>query len=203
MVLGITGGIASGKSYVTAIFREFGVPVVSADDLARAVVEPGRPTLQALRQCFGEAIITAHGELDRARLAEIIFADRAARRDLNRIIHPAIATLAELTLQQLKDAGKRLIVYEAPLLFEAGAENRVDAVLMVSIDPELQRRRLARRDGLDDAAVTARIAAQMPQEEKVARADYVIDNSGSRAKTRAQVNALYHQLTVTCQLPGD
>jgi len=203
MVLGITGSIASGKSYVSAIFKEFGVPVVSADDLARAVVEPGRPTLQALRQRFGEAIITTHGELDRARLAEIIFADHAARRDLNQIIHPAIAALAELTLQQLKNAGKRLIVYEAPLLFEAGAENRVDAVLMVSIDPELQRRRLARRDGIDNAAVTARIAAQMPQEEKVARADYVIDNSGSRAKTRAQVSALYHQLTVTCQLPGD
>ena len=195
MILGITGSIAAGKSYVANIFKEFGVPVVSADELARNVVRPGQPALHALQQRFGDSIITAEGKLDRAQLAKLAFADTAVRQDLNRIVHPAIATLADQTLQQLRDAGHPLIIYEAPLLFEAGAESRVDAVLMVRIDPDLQRQRLRQRDDLSDAEITARIAAQMSQEEKVARADYVIDNSGSHEATHAQVKELFHQLT--------
>jgi dephospho-CoA kinase len=195
MILGITGSIAAGKSTIANIFKEFGVPVVSADELARTVVQPGQPALRALQQRFGDSIITATGELDREKLAKLVFVDPAARQDLNKIVHPAIAILADQTLQQLKDAGHPLIGYEAPLLFEAGAENRVDAILMVRIAPELQRQRLSQRDDLSDAEITARIATQLPQEEKVARSDYVIDNSGPLETTYAQVKELFHQLT--------
>jgi dephospho-CoA kinase len=116
---------------------------------------------------------------------------------LNRITHPAIAVLAEKRLQELAQQGAPLVVYEAPLLFEAGAEKRVDAVLVVRIDERLQCERLMRRDGLTEAQARARIAAQMPQAEKVARADYVLENSGSPAATVEQVRRLFLKLVAT------
>lgn len=193
MILGITGVIGAGKSLVTHFFQQLGAEVVSADQLAREVVAPGSVVLGRLVEHFGPAILLADGGLDRQVLAERIFANPAARQELNRIIHPAIAILAET---RLREASQRaaLVVYEAPLLFEAGAETRVDAVLTVRIDEELQLRRLMSRDGLTEAQARARIDAQMSQEEKVARADFVIDNSGPPAVTEAQVRSLYRQL---------
>lgn len=194
MILGVTGGIASGKSLATAFFAELGAAVVSADALARDVVKPGSATLQALVERFGPGIL-AGGALDREALAAIVFADPASRADLDRITHPAIGRLAEQRLADLRQGGAPLVVYEAPLLFEAGAEGRVDMVLTVTVDPEVQLARLMARSGLDREAAAARIAAQMPQAEKAARADYVIDNSATPEALRAEVAALYRQLT--------
>ncbi|AMV71319.1 dephospho-CoA kinase [Desulfuromonas carbonis] len=197
MILGITGSIASGKSTVSAMFEARGAVLVSADQLAREAVRPGSATLARLVERFGAEILASSGKLDRARLGTMIFADPAARQDLNRIIHPAIAALAEEELAILRRSGAPLVVYEAPLLFEAGASDRVDRVLVVTVDPEVQLQRLMRRDGLDAEAARQRVAAQMPQAEKLARADFVIDNSGSRKLTEDQVAALWTRLTAT------
>jgi dephospho-CoA kinase len=194
MILGVTGGIASGKSTVTKIFRSLGAAVVSADELAREAVRPGGETLRLLVERFGARILLPDGTLDRKTLAARIFADPQQREDLNRITHPAVAALSVERLAQLVARGEPLIVYEAPLLFEAGAERRVDAVLVVRIDPLLQLQRLGERDGIGEKEARDRIAAQMPQEEKVARADYVIDNSGSPEETEAQVRNLFRRL---------
>jgi dephospho-CoA kinase len=195
MILGVTGGIASGKSTVTRMLRELGAAVVSADELAREAVRSGSATLRRLVERFGSGILLADGTLDRKSLAARIFADPQAREALNRITHPAIAALAAERLRELTRRGERLIVYEAPLLFEAGADKRVDAVLVVRLDERLQLGRLMARDGLDEAQARARIAAQMPQGEKVARADYVVDNSGTPEQTARQVRELYTRLT--------
>lgn len=194
LILGVTGGIASGKSLVTETFRSLGALVVSADELAREAVRPGSETLRRLVGQFGREILQTDGSLDRKALAERVFTDAGAREALNRITHPAIAALAEKRLQELSRQAGRLVVYEAPLLFEAGAEKRVDAVLVVRIAEPLQVERLMRRDGLSEAQARARIASQMPQAEKVARADYVIDNSGSPEATSEQVRKIFRQL---------
>lgn len=196
MVLGITGGIACGKSTVTALFGKLGAVVVSADQLAREAVVPGSATLQALTERFGCRILQADGTLDRAALAARVFSDPQARADLNRITHPAIAALAEKRLAALRERHPSLVVYEAPLLFEAGAERRVDAVLVVSASEDQQMARLMARDGLDESEARARIAAQLPLAEKVRRADFVIDNSGSEEATARQVRELFTRLTV-------
>lgn len=201
MILGLTGGIASGKSTVAEIFRNLGATVVSADQLAREAVQPGTETLRRLVERFGSKILAADGTLKRKALAEIIFSDPRARDDLNRITHPAVAALAEQRLQALAQAGPPLIVYEAPLLFEAGAEQRVDAVAVVRIAEHLQRERLKQRDRLTETAAEARILTQMSQQEKISRANYVIDNSGSLEETAAQVRALFQRLTAPSSKP--
>ena len=196
MILGVTGGIATGKSSVTELFREIGLPVVSADGLAREAVRVGTDALNQIVERFGAKVLCGDGTLDRGLLAQIIFADVAARRDLNRITHPAIARLAESTLAGLVEAGATHIIYEAPLLYEAGAESRVDKVLVVTAQPEVQKKRLMARDGIDVVAAAARIATQMSLDEKVNRADYVVDNSGTPAETARQVTSLCRELAI-------
>ena len=196
MILGVTGGIATGKSSVAELFRERGVPVVDADQLAREAVRPGTEALRAISNRFGEDILCFDGTLDREKLARIVFADESARRDLNGILHPAIARMAESTLAGIVASGAEHIVYEAPLLYEAGAENRVDKVLVVTARPDVQKKRLMIRDGIDSASADARIAAQMSLDEKVERADFVVDNSDSRDGTTRQVTALCRLLAI-------
>lgn len=196
LVLGVTGGIACGKSLVTSQLIACGAVAIDADQLAREVVSPGTPGLRRLVERFGAEILSPEGGLDRVAMADRIFADATARADLNRMLHPAIAELAVSRLATLRAEGKApLIVYEAALLFEVGAETRVDKVVVVSLPETLQVQRLMLRDGLDAAAARARIAAQMPLAEKVARGDFVIDNSGSVAATGRQVATLFTQLT--------
>jgi dephospho-CoA kinase len=168
--------------------------LVSADQLAREVVNPGSPTLAQLVDLFGMDILTAGGSLDREVMAEKVFADPGARRMLESVTHPAIAHLAECRLAELRKAPHDLIVYEAPLLFEAGAESRVDQVLMIVVDPAVQLQRLLERDVLSETDARQRIAAQWPQADKVTKADYVIDNSGPLEQTRTMVGALYDYL---------
>lgn len=194
MILGVTGGIACGKTLVTHIFRQLGAAVVSADELAREVVAPGSPTLARLLEQFGPEILLPSGELNRAALGALIFADPEARAALNAITHPAIAALSVARLAQLTAADWPLVVYEAPLLYEAGAEGRVDAVLVVTVPEPLQLQRLMARDHLSEAAARERIAAQYPQAEKAARADYVIANDDSVAALEAKIRELFFRL---------
>lgn len=201
MILGLTGGIASGKSSVADMFVECGALLVSADLLAREVVNPGSPTLAKLVDVFGEEILTPGGSLNREVLAQQVFADPIARRRLESITHPAIAHLAACRLAALTSSPHDLIVYEAPLLFEAGAEKRVDLILVVVVDQDTQLSRLLLRDNLSATEARQRVAAQWPQADKVEKADFVIDNSGSLQQTRAAVAALYHYLT-RVRVPG-
>lgn len=194
MILGLTGGIASGKSTVASWFAELGASVVNADLLAREAVAPGTAALNELVAVFGGEILNKQGSLDRARLAGVVFEDPAARARLEAITHPAIAVLAEDRLAALRTKSPGLIVYEAPLLFEAGAEKRVDKVLLILVEPQVQLARVMDRDQLDAEAARARIAAQWPQADKVLRADYVIDNSGLPESTRKMVAALFNEL---------
>jgi dephospho-CoA kinase len=195
LILGITGNIASGKSTIAGAFAKKGAALVDADQLARDVVAVGSPLLQQLVERFGLAILLPSGELNRERLGEIVFADAEARQALNALMHPAIGQLAVERLQRLKKSPDiPLVVYEAPLLFEAGAEGRVDQVLVVKIDPQVQLQRLMQRDGFEETAARQRIAAQMPQDEKLARADYVIDNSGTVEEALRQVDQLWDRL---------
>jgi dephospho-CoA kinase len=197
MILGLTGGIASGKSFVAETFVECGASLVSADLLAREVVNPGSPTLAKLVDAFGLEILTSGGSLNREVMAQKVFADPLARHRLERITHPAIAHLAECRLTELRNSAHDLIVYEAPLLFEAGARGRVDRVLVVLIEPALQVERLLRRDGLNEETAKQRVDAQWPQADKVQKADFVIDNSGSQEQTRHAVISLYNYLVGT------
>lgn len=194
MILGITGTIASGKSLVAAAFAQRGAALVSADQLAREIVRPGSDVLARLVERFGAGILTDSGRLDRDRLARMVFADEQARTDVNRITHPAIGRLALERLRALAASGVPLVVYEAPLLFEAKAESRVDRILVVRIAPDIQLQRLMARDGLSESEARQRVAAQMGQEEKLARADYVIDNSAEVAATLQQVDRLWRRL---------
>lgn len=194
MILGITGTIASGKSLVAAAFAQRGAALVSADQLAREIVRPGSEVLARLVERFGAGILTDSGRLDRDRLARMVFADEQARTDVNRITHPAIGRLALERLRALAGSGVPLVVYEAPLLFEAKAESRVDRILVVRIAPDIQLQRLMARDGLSESEARQRVAAQMGQEEKLARADYVIDNSAEVAATLQQVDRLWRRL---------
>lgn len=194
MILGITGGIASGKTLVTRILRQLGAAVVSADELAREVVAPGSVTFARLVEHFGPGILLPSGELDRPALGARIFADPQARAALNTITHPAIAALSLARLAQLRVADWPLVVYEAPLLYEAGAESRVDAVLVVTVPDTQQLQRLMARDQLSEAAARERIAAQLPQAEKAARADFVIANDDTVAALEAKVKALFVRL---------
>lgn len=195
MILGLTGGISSGKSSVAERFVECGAILVSADMLAREVVNPGSPVLDKLVETFGEDILTSCGSLDRDAMAEIIFSDPEQRKKLEAITHPAIAHLADCRLAELRKAPKDLVIYEAPLLFEAGGENRVDQVLVVAVSQNIQEQRLMKRDGLSLEEAKRRISAQWPQADKIQKADFVIDNSGTLQQMQTQVDALYHYLT--------
>ena len=168
--------------------------MVSADQLAREAVRPGSPALAELVVLFGADILTADGHLDRQAVAEIVFADPAARRKLEAVTHPAIARLAEERLDELRAAGQSLVIYEAPLLFEAGAAGRVDLTLVVLVEPAVQLERVMRRDRCDAGAARARIQAQWPQADKVAKADFVVDNSADFEIARRAVSALHGYL---------
>lgn len=192
-VVGLTGGIGSGKSTVAAFFKQQGAEVVDADQIAREVVEPGRPALEAIIKAFGRDVLQSNGRLDRARLAAIVFKDVAARERLEAITHPPIRQRL-LEEVEARRARPGLLVLDIPLLYERPRIEAVDAVVVVWVDAATQLERLLARGGLDEKAARARIAAQMPLDEKKARADHVIDNSGSREATRRQVDALVNLL---------
>jgi dephospho-CoA kinase len=186
-VIGLTGGIATGKSAVAAMLARRGARVVDADLVAREVVEPGTPGLTAVVERFGEAVRRPDGGLDRERLGGIVFADAERRRELEGITHPLIrARMAERVAEALA-AAPPLVVVDVPLLFEGQRQNEYAGVLLVYADPETQLRRLRGRDQLSDAAARQRLAAQMDIDAKRALATWVIDNSGDIEATQAAV----------------
>jgi dephospho-CoA kinase len=184
-VLGLTGGIASGKSTVSAILAELGCRVICADKLAREVVEPGTPGLAAVAARFGDDALGPDGRLDRARMAKRVFADPGARRDLEAILHPLIREAFAAEVRRIRAAAPgAVIVYDAPLLIEAGAQRAVDLVLVVAVDEAEQVRRLVARDGLSESQARARIRAQMPLDERLRHADVIIDGTLPRERIR-------------------
>lgn len=184
--IGLTGGIASGKSTVAARLAELGAMIIDADQLAREVVAPGTAGLRAVTQRFGEQILTADGSLDRAALGRVVFADPEARKDLEAIIHPAVrARAAELAAAAPSDA---VVVQVIPLLVETGQEGAFDQVWVVDVDPAVQRARLRLRDGLSDADAAARIESQASRPERLSVADVVIVNDGSTEQLRSAVD---------------
>lgn len=191
-VLGLTGGIGSGKSTVAAMFRELGADVVDADLLAREVVEPGQPALRGIARAFGDAVIRPDGRLDRGKLAAIVFADPAARARLNAITHPHIRGRMRQEVEARRDQSGTLIL-DIPLLLETPRPGFLERVIVVWVDAATQFRRLTERDGLSETDARRRIAAQMPLDAKKSMADDVVDNSGTLEETRRQVKALYQR----------
>jgi dephospho-CoA kinase len=192
--IALTGGIASGKSHVRARFAELGVPTIDSDTLARQVVEPGSPQLAAVVARFGPTILDASGALDRRALGAIVFADPAARHDLEAILHPAIREATEQWFRSLP-ADQPFAIADVPLLYEVERHRDFDAVIVAAVDPDQQLARLMRRDGLGETEARQRIAAQLPIAQKVARADYVISTAGTIEETNRQIDALYRTLT--------
>lgn len=193
-LLGLTGGIATGKSTVAAVFRAAGCPIVDADVIARQIVQPGQPALAAISQAFGPTVINLDGTLDRKALGAIVFADRTKLAQLNRIDKPYLRQAINQALATAKATGASVVVGEIPLLYETHYESSFDGVAVVSLPPDLQLRRLMARDALTEVEAKQRIAAQMPLAEKVARADFVIDNSLGAAGREQQVAAILAQL---------
>ena len=192
-VVGLTGGIASGKSTVTAMFRELGAQVIDADQVARDVVEPGTPGLEEVARRF-PGVLDPSGQLDRAALGRRVFADPAERRALEAILHPRIREEVARRTEALARAGETVVLYDAALLIENGLHRGMDGVVLVSAPEAVQRARLAARDGLDDAAITARLAAQLPLADKRAHATWVVENGGSLDETRAQVRRIWEEI---------
>lgn len=195
MIVGLTGGIATGKSTVTDMFRSLGAYVVDADVWARRVVEPGQPALEEIAAAFGDGVLNADGSLNRKALGAIVFSDASARQRLNQFTHPRVR-------QGMKDETEtyRLthpddpVIWDVPLLFEGETRQLVDKTIVVYVDEPTQLRRLQGRDQLSESDARARIAAQMPIEVKRSMADYVIDNTRSLGATREQVQRVWQTL---------
>ncbi len=193
-IVGLTGGIGSGKSTVAGFFAELGVPIVDADRIAREVVEPGTEGLAEVVAAFGEQLLDGEGRLDRAALGRRVFDDPGARQRLESILHPRIGALSMQRLMALKQEGHPYALYEAALLVENGSHRMMGKLVVVAVDEATQLARVKARDGLDDDAVQARIASQLPLADKIAAADYVIRNDGSLEQTRARVEAVHRAL---------
>lgn len=192
--LGLTGGIASGKSAVARLLVELGAQLVDSDVLARQAVEPGSPALAALREAFGPQVFTADGELDRRRLREMVFHDAGARRRLNAIVHPEVARGVARELARL-EGQDGVVVVDVPLLFETGWQALFDATLVVFVPPEVQVARLMARDKVSETQARAALSAQMPLAEKRALAQFVVDNTGTLEETRRQLQSVWLQIT--------
>jgi dephospho-CoA kinase len=192
--LGLTGGIASGKSVVAAILRELGFPVLDADSISHKLMEPGQAAHNEILQSFGADLADSSGRIDRHKLAGIVFADPAKLAKLNSILHPRVDQIIFNKLEDWQKSGAHAAVFvEAALLIEAGMAARLDGLVVAWCTPEQQLERLRAR-GMSDADALRRIAAQLPIQEKLKRAEYTIDCSGTLEQTRAQVESLAAKL---------
>ncbi|OJT08719.1 Dephospho-CoA kinase [Trametes pubescens] len=194
LVIGLTGGIATGKSTVSALLRAHNVPIVDADVLARKVVEPGTPALAAIVRAFGAGVLRADGTLDRAALGARVFADGAQRATLNAIVHPAVRREMCWAVLRCWWHGERVCVLDVPLLIEGGLWKWVAKVVVVYCSAELQLQRLMKRDNSSREDAASRLNAQLPIAEKVQYADVVLDNSGSLQDLERQVDQLVQRL---------
>jgi dephospho-CoA kinase len=193
--VGLTGSIATGKSFVSGVLAGLGCRVVDADELARRVVEPGTEGLRAVVEEFGAEVLSADGALDRARLGAMVFGDARRRERLNAILHPLIIAEQDALLRRWEEEDPRAVaVVDAALMIESGGYRRFDKLIVVHCRPEAQLERLMRRNSLSRVEAERRIAAQMPQEEKLRYADFSVDTSGSFEETRARTVEVYEAL---------
>ena len=198
MNIGLTGGIACGKSTVSAMLVNRGAILVDADQLARDVVEPGSPVLERVAAQFGQAVLHPDGSLNRKKLGEIVFADPEARKQLEGLLHPPIRALMREQMETAeREYPDRLVVVDVPLLYESGLEFMFQEVMVVYVPSEIQLQRLIQRDGLSEDAAKARLAAQMSIEDKRLRADIVIDNSQTREETSDWIDQFWARKGLT------
>jgi dephospho-CoA kinase len=190
---GLTGGIASGKSTVSRMLRELGAHVLDADVIAREVVEPGTPGLAEVATRF-PGVVGPDGRLDRAKLGARVFANPAERAALNALLHPRIGAAFLEKTQALAAQGVERVIYDAPLLIENGLHAGMDGVVLVWVPREVQKQRLMARDGLEAQAAEARLAAQLPLEEKRKHATWIVDNTADLTSTRAQVEEVWRAM---------
>jgi dephospho-CoA kinase len=196
-LVGLTGGIASGKSTVAEILERLGAAVINADALSREVVEPGKDAWKEIIDAFGAGVLQPNQALDRQKLRTVIFNDRDGRKKLEAIIHPRVRALAEERIREHAVAGYSIIVYEVPLLFEVNLHEWLRPVILVACDVDTQRTRLRERDQLTQTEAQKHIDAQMSLEEKRRLADYVIENDGSLADLERQVRTVLEKIKAT------
>ena len=202
VVIGVTGGVGTGKSTVARMFRERGAVVLDADAVAHDAIEPGRPAWRDIVRAFGREVVRPDRRIDRKRLAAVVFADRRRRKRLEAIIHPRVLRRMAQEVRRLRRGGRcRAVVLEVPLMVETGAQRLVDALVVVTAPRAVQRERLKRAYGWSQQEVDARIAAQWDLAAKVALADHVIDNSDGAEATRTQVEQLWNRLVPARRTP--
>lgn len=190
MILGLTGGIATGKSTVTAMLRERGIPVIDADQIAREVVEPGKPAYEAIVRHFGRDILLEDGQLDRKKLGEVVFSDEAERQKLNAIVHPEVRRVMRQEAEVAEANGAQIVFMDIPLLYESKLQYLVEKIVVVYAPSDMQLARMMERDELDEEQAKKRLRAQFPIDQKKLEADFLIDNSQSREETQRQVEEL-------------
>jgi len=196
-LIGLTGGIASGKSTVATILKQLGAAVINADELSREVVQPGNEAWKEIVETFGADILQSDKTLDRKKLRTMVFNSPEARKTLEAIIHPKVRALAEERIRELAAAGRSIIVYEVPLLFEGQLHLWLRPVILVACDVNAQKQRLRDRDHLTNTEAQRHIDAQMSLEEKRKLADYVIENNGSLEELEQQVKSVLEMITAT------
>ncbi|HZD41551.1 MAG TPA: dephospho-CoA kinase [Terriglobales bacterium] len=196
-LIGLTGGIASGKSTVAAILARLGAAVINADELSREVVQPGKEAWKEIVDLFGPEILQKDNTLDRRKLRKIVFDRPAARKQLEAIIHPRVRALAEAKIQELATAGHSVIVYEVPLLFEVQLHHWLRPVILVACDANTQKTRLRQRDRLTETEAQKHIKAQMSLDEKRKLADYIIENNGSFEELEHRVQSVLDETKAT------
>ena len=194
LLVGLTGGIGSGKSTVARLLEKRGAVVFDADLLAREAVEPGTPGHAAVIERFGADVLAPGGELDREALASIVFADPSARRDLEEIVHPEVRRLFAEGSEAYRDTD-RVVVFSAPLLVETGMHTAFEILVVVSATVATQIERLMRQRGMSESSIRARIEAQAPLEDKAAVADFLVDNEGTLDELESQVDRLWSDLS--------
>jgi len=195
ILVGLTGGLATGKSAVARLFQDCGAVVLDADVLARQLVEPGKPAWRDIVRAFGKQVLSPDRSLDRHALAKIVFRNRAKLKKLNAIVHPRVAReQTRLTREIARKDPDAVILYDAPVLIEAGAHKRMDKIVVVSADQETQIKRLRNRNHLSRTEALRRIQSQLPLAQKVKLADYVIDGTLSFEQTKNEVRRIYDEL---------
>ncbi|GLH64670.1 dephospho-CoA kinase [Parageobacillus sp. G301] len=187
LTIGLTGGIASGKSTVTKMLRGLGIPVIDADQVARDVVKVGEEAYEQIIKTFGQDILQENGEIDRAKLGAIVFYNEQERKKLNAIVHPAVRRRMLAEKEAYVQKGAKTIVLDIPLLFESELTHLIDKIIVVYVDNDIQLERLMKRNGFSEEEALARIRSQMPLHEKVKKADAVINNNGTIEETKQQL----------------
>lgn len=195
ILVGLTGGVATGKSTVAKMFQRCGAVIIDADELARALVQPGKPAWREIVRRFGTSVLNGDKTINRQALGRIVFQDRTKLRQLERIIHPRVAReQAKLTRQAARNDPRSVVVYDVPLLFEAGIDKRVDKTIVVTTDQATQLARLKKRNGLPRAEALRRIKSQMPLSKKQRQADFVLDGTKELHSLAGSVRQLFAYL---------